>query len=375
MFCPKCGSEQSEDAVFCTNCGEKIGEKMASNLENPEHDLGETPEQIETPATTPSPSPSRKLILSIAAALMVVIVGFYVFTTFIPPSLAKSIKSLDKLGSYKQELVVSIPYESQFNMSSETDKKLGRTHSRMKYGGETYDIYSEPGRMIIGVRDYHSYAAINWEQSNDKLMSEYMNSIEKDLTQITKIVKKEIIKPKADISFKRETIRTPDGNSIKVKQYQLKLVGNTLADIWIDIGNRIDTDANFRDSIYAVINKSIDFIEDTYGDAIGNNGYGDFDIIRSQAIESVDEMGEYLSDADYLEYIREDLKRISLDATISYDSKNRPVEFYFSLNTPDGSMKIKNTIYGFNQPVNVDFPDEMDITDTITLDDLFWIFY
>ncbi|HZJ85020.1 MAG TPA: zinc-ribbon domain-containing protein [Syntrophomonadaceae bacterium] len=375
MFCPKCGSEQSEDAVFCTNCGEKIGEKIASDLESPENEMGERPGGLKTPAAASSPSPSRKLILSIAAALVVIIVGFYVFTAFIPPSLAKSIKSLDKLGSYKQELVVSIPYESQFNMSSETDKKLGRTHSRMKYEGETYDIYNEPGRMIIGLEDYHSYAAINWEQSNDKLMSEYVNSIEKDLAQITKVVKNEIIKPKADTSFKRETIRTPDGNSIKVKQYQLKLVGNTLADIWIDIGNRVDTDAGFRDNIYSIINKSIDFIEDTYGDAIKENSYEDFDIIRSEAIASIDEMGELLADADNLEYLREDLKRISLDTTISYDSKNRPVEFYFSLGTPDGSMKIKNTIYGFNQPVNIHFPDEMDITDIITLNDLFWIFY
>lgn len=368
MFCPKCGLEQADDSNFCISCGENLGNKLEVQDKDTLKGLREI--------TVPKPKFQNKLVLGLIAVVILVLVGGYAFAAYMPPSLTKAAKAMDKVSSYKQELTISMPYNSQFHMASEIDNRQNRSFIKVRAGYDKINIYTEPSRIIIGHSDYpKGYAAVNWEQGVDEnSFKNYLTYIEQDVNDITRIIKNKIIKPKINPDFKKDTIRMPNGDNVKVKQYSAKLSDSDIADIIYDTANHLSTDIKFRDNIYSIVSKTIDFINDTYGDALDDYDRDSLQEANSQIIEAIDEFCEYFSENALYDEIHDEMEGFSLDYKISYDYKNRPIEFYLDIKAPEGNIKIKNSIYAINQPIDIVFPDEMDIVERLDLSDLMWMF-
>ena len=79
MFCPKCGKENVEGAVFCGSCGNKIEIQPTNINEVPVETTVETPvsevvpKSVVTPEQT-KPKKSKKILIIIIAALLAVVI-------------------------------------------------------------------------------------------------------------------------------------------------------------------------------------------------------------------------------------------------------------------------------------------------------------
>lgn len=378
MFCPNCGVEQADESRFCSACGKKIGDDDYIGEDNyVENDSQGILEEL----TVPSINKHKKPVYYIVAVIALIAIGLYIFAAYIPPSFAKSIKSLEKLTTYKQELIVDVPYQSQFRLISSIDnqQKLGYHAIKTPYYDNAFDIYTEPGRIIASVPYYsnNSYVAVElMERNNENIAKEYLNYVDKELSEILKVLKKDIIKPNAESNFKRTTITTPENERIKVKQYKIKITDENIYNAIYDSANRINIDNRFRSNINSFVNKSIDFFAQNYGSSLDKYSRDELDYFATNIIDGIDEMAKEITSSDHRNNYIDDFRGGFVELSVSYDNKNRPVEISINLYSPDdGNVMVKSTFYGFNKPVQINLPRESKIVETINLNDLGnWIF-
>ena len=71
MYCSQCGQQQPEDARFCSGCGSQLAQAMAWAAPA-------VPAQQELPSPLPQKSPNKKILIGLAAASLLAVVGLVV---------------------------------------------------------------------------------------------------------------------------------------------------------------------------------------------------------------------------------------------------------------------------------------------------------
>lgn len=362
MFCPNCGNNMGDNEKFCNKCGAAV------------EGAAETAVTSTVPATRINMP--RPLLIGLIAGLAVILVGIYVYMAWLPPTLAKSMNAMKKLQSYEQAVEISVPHNDTYALNLKTDNKQKLTSLNAEIRGERAEVYLEKNRLIIGVpSEYDQYGAVKWNDSgnNDQRTDAYLKSLQQDLEPIGEVLTKQIIKPNSDLKFNHAVVNTPGGN-IKVKQYNIKMSGEQLAQATIDTSSRLSSDQVLRDHIKSAYNKSIDYMEDMIGSSIGSDARHELEDSRDELDDAINEMTEAMDESDEQSEVKDNLADFSVELQIGFDYHNRPVELIFNTYSPDGDLKVRSTCYNFNKPVNISLPSSSRIHEVGSFEDLDQLF-
>lgn len=355
IFCHNCGNKLNESDQFCNNCGARTQG---------------IPDDIGT-HTVSIAHVNRPLLIGIIVGLAVILAGVYIYMAWLPPTLAKSMNAMKKQQSYEQRITISVPYEDEITLNFKKDNRQELAWFGSTIEGEKVEGFLEKNRLIIGSPEYKMYGAVRWNESgdNDKRTRAYLKSLQQELKPIGKVVTKQILKPNSDIKFSHALVSTPGGD-IKVKQYNLKMKGEQLAQAIIDTSGRLNSDQAFRGHIKSAYNKTIDYVEDVAGSSMDRYTCKELRESRDSFDDGITELIELLDEADEQSELKEELADCNLELQMGFDYHNRLVELILTARSPDGNIKIKNTCYNFNKPVDIALPSSNHIHEVGSLEDL-----
>lgn len=362
VFCYKCGSEIDDSSRFCDKCGEPV----------------QAVEEHTDSAWISANLVKRPVLIAVIAGLAVILIGVYIFMAWVPPSLAKTTKAMQNLKSYEQEIRISIPYEDDVKINMKTDNRNKLTSIKSTIEGEKVELFLENSRLIIGLPDYEQYGEITLDDSqfNDKRTQTYLNDLMQDLEPVGKVLSKQIIKPNSDIKFYHAVVNTPGGD-IKVKQYNLKMGQDQLAQTFIDTTTRLGSDQVFRKHITSAYNTTVDYMLDVSEDYLEEYDYEVLNDSRDEFDDSIQEMADSLDEDDEQSKLRDSFRQEDMlfELQMCFDYHNRLVELIINMEGDDEKLSFASTCYNFNKPLEINLPDSSDIEELGSFEELFNSFY
>lgn len=347
IFCAKCGNEVENNARFCNKCGE--------------------PTTLEDRAVLEKISPSgakRSVLIAVIAGMVLIMFAIYVYMAWLPPSFSKSMKAIQNLNSYKQDIRVSVPDEYPVELHIKTDKQKKLAAVTGTFDGENIELYLEENRLLIGDSYYDRFWEVILDDNkyNAAKMKAYTKALQDELNPVFKVLSKQIIKANSNTEFRHTKVNTPAGD-IKVKQYNIKMDADQFSQAVIDFTTRLGNDHIFREHINAAYGTSIDYLLDVGKGHFDEYDYETLNDSREECNENINVIVKALDEDKERRVFRKMNQdaQVSVELQMSFDYRNRPVEVILTVEAEEEVLTVKSLCHDFDRPVRIDLPDSSNI--------------